>query len=150
MRVSDIIARKGPEVVTIDHGQPVREVARLMNRKRIGAVVVVNAESGKPMGLVSQAEIVAAVDELGQSALGHCATGIMQRPMPSCASETPIQDAMATMTLERTRHLAVLNREGAMIGLVSLGDLVAARLSAFELEANVLRDMARAQLVAAS
>ena len=150
MRISDIIARKGPDVETIEHGQPVRDAARIMNRKRVGAVVVVNADSRRPMGMVSQAEIVAAIDDLGQSALGHCATGIMRRPTPHCAPETPIQDAMATMTRERARHLAVLDGHGALVGLVSLGDLVAARLSAFELEASVLRDMARSQLLVAS
>ena len=150
MRVSEIIAHKGSAVETIEHGQPVREAARLMNRKRVGAVVVVNADSRRPMGMVSQAEIVAAVDELGQSALGHCATGVMRRPVPHCSPETLIQDAMATMTRERARHLAVLDGQGGMVGLVSLGDLVAARLSAFELEASVLRDMARTQLLVTS
>jgi len=147
MRISDVIARKGNTVDMIDHGQPVRDVARLMNRRQIGAIVVVNAETRRPMGMVSQSEIVAAVDELGHSALGHCATGIMRRPAPHCTPDMLIQDAMAKMTRERARHLTVLDTDGAMLGLVSLGDLVAARLGSVELEASVLRDMARTQLM---
>lgn len=147
MHIANIISRKGAFVCTIDQGQPMQEAVRLMHEARIGAVVVVNAKSKKPLGLISQTEILAGLHDIGADALLHCATGIMRMPVPQCSPNATTQDAMSQMTRERTRHLLVVGDNGIMTGIVSLGDLVASRLDTAQLEANVLRDIARSHLL---
>ncbi len=148
MIITDILARKGLQVCTITHSQSLREAIALMHRGRIGAIVVVNADTGAPMGLLSQSEVLAGLDDLGASALTHCATGIMRRPPPSIDESETLETAMRAMTMKRARHLVVLDAQERLQGIVSMGDLVAARIGAAELEANVLRDLARSRLLA--
>lgn len=148
MRIADVLRKKGTHVATISQHQKVRAATRAMHRENIGSVVVVNDETGEPVGLVSQKEILAALDGLGNAALDHCATGIMRRPFPAVLDSMTVEAAMAKMTRERARHLIVVDEVQSMLGIVSIGDLVAARLSSAELEANVLRDMARSHVLA--
>lgn len=100
------------------------------------------------MGILSQSEVLAGLDDLGVSALAHCATGVMRRPPPSVGESETLEDAMRAMTRQRARHLIVLDAQDGLQGIVSMGDLVAAKIGATELEASVLRDLARSRLLA--
>jgi CBS domain-containing protein len=146
MRIADVLRKKGTHVCTITHHQKVSAATRLMHQETIGSVVVVHDVTREPVGLVSQTEILAALNDLGNAALDHCATGIMRRPFPSIADSATIEQAMTRMTRDRARHLIVVDEVNSMLGIVSIGDLVAARLRAAELEADVLRDMARSHV----
>jgi CBS domain-containing protein len=148
MQVRDILARKGRQVCAINHLQPLRDAITIMHRARIGAVVVVNAASGAAMGTLSQDEVLAGMAELGASALPHCATGPRRRPPPLVSEAETTDEAMKLMTRQRARHLLVVDDEGAPVGIILMGDLVAARIGAAELEASVLRDIARSRLLA--
>ena len=147
MRVSDILQRKGASVCTIDDGQKLGDATYLMHEAKVGAVVVRDRASDRPVGIISQSEILAALHDDGAVALARNATSVMRRPAPHCTASASIQDAMAQMTRERARHLVIIDDAGAMAGIVSMGDLVAARIGAAELEANVLRDMARCHIM---
>ena len=148
MRVADILARKGRQVCAITHTQPLRDAIAMMHRAQIGAIVVVNADTGAAMGVISQNEILAGLADLGPSALPHCAAGWLRRPPPVIDDTATIDEAMRLMTQMRARHLLVLDDDATPNGVVSMGDLVAARIGAAELEANVLRDIARSRLLA--
>lgn len=147
MHVDHILAGKGSRVCVIDHEHPLRDVIGIMHGESIGAVVIMNGLSGVPIGIVSMTEVLQALQQFGASALKHCATGIMRKPPPQCRRETSLREAMRQMTLDRTRHLLVIDDAGAMTGIVSMGDLVAARLEGVELEVSVLRDMAQSHML---
>jgi len=147
MRIADILADKGSRVCIIDHEHPLRDVIGIMHGEKIGAVVIMNGLSGVPIGIVSMTEVLQALQQYGASALKHCATGIMRKPPPQCGRDTSLRAAMRQMTLDRTRHLLVIDDAGAVTGIVSMGDLVAARLEGVELEVNVLRDMAQSHML---
>ena len=82
--------------------------------------------------------------------MGHCITGLMRKPAPVCRPGDDVKSVMRQMTRDRCRHTIVTDADDAIVGVVSIGDLVAAQLEESRLEADVLRDMARPHLMAAS
>jgi CBS domain-containing protein len=150
MRVIDVLSRKGSHVAVVHHQDSLRDAVGIMHVEDIGAVVVLNAHSKVPIGILSQAEVMRALREFGPHPLKQEALGFMRKPPPQCRGDTKISAALAQVTRDRARHLLVLDENEALLGLVSLGDLVAARVQNTELERNVLRDMAQSHLLAGS
>jgi predicted transcriptional regulator len=149
MRISDILNTKGRTLVSLDQKDTLDSAIQLMHEHEVGSVVVTGA-AGLPVGIVSQTEIMAALYALGTTALKQCVHGIMRKGALQCLDGENIQIVMARMVLNRVRHFVVADADGMALGLVSMGDLVAARLKSYQLEADVLRDMARTcNLVAA-
>ncbi len=149
MKIADILASKSSAIATVAHDQSFGTALRLMHSARIGSVVVVHAQSGALMGLVSQPEIVEALTILGSACLTHCVTGVMQRPAATCGPQDEVRAVMRRMSAERNRHIIVLS-DHMLLGIVSIGDLVAAQLQQATLETAVLRDMAQSRLLAAN
>lgn len=149
MHISEIIARKGGEVHTVGHQSKVSTAIEIMARHAIGSVVVSNETNGETLGVISQTELLSALRDFGSSALDHCATGIMRKPAPTCRMDDDVASILRVMTSSRNRHMAVVDDTGTLLGIVSIGDLVAAQLAESRLEANVLRDMARSHLMSA-
>lgn len=144
MRISDVLARKSDAVVLVGQKDILQSAIDSMHAAAIGSVVVVNETSGKPVGIVSQTEILSAIHDLGSSALSQCVNFIMRRTSLHCTVTDDVKATVARMVQNRVRHMVVLNASEQMVGLISMGDLVAARLNSFQLETDVLRDMARA------
>lgn len=140
MTIEAVLKAKGRDVVTVQPWTPVAvAVHRLVGPPRIGAVVVTGVAHGFT-GLVSERAIVAALRRHGASALKLQAREVMSIHVPTCAPNDSIGAAMAEMTRTRHRHLPVLDR-GELVGIVSIGDLVAARLADMQLETDILRDL---------
>jgi CBS domain-containing protein len=125
MLLSDVLRTKGHEVITIRTDQTMREAVELLARHRIGAVVV--EDHLKPVGIFSERDLVREV---------------MTTPLLTNQLDDTIEHALALMVERRIRHLPVL-KNGELVGLVSIGDLIKYRLDQKELEANVLLDIAR-------
>ena len=144
MRISDILARKSNSVILVGQKDILQSAVDSMHAARIGSVVVVNEASGKPVGIVSQNEILSAIHDLGSAALSQCVNFIMRRTSLHCGIADDVKATVMRMVQNRVRHLVVLDTAEQMVGLISMGDLVAARLNSYQLETDVLRDMARA------
>lgn len=149
MKIAAIVSRKGRQFECIVETSPLSEAADMMHRMSIGSVGVVDGKTSALIGLLSQQELTAAIAQHGSHALKAPVTAFMRKPVPTCYCEDNASDVMRTMTRERCRHAVVRSMAGAVAGLVSLGDLVAALLEEAQLEAGVLRDMARSHLLAA-
>lgn len=143
MKVSDIIANKGAAVGTLDQQQTLAEAIEVMHEYSIGSIVITSSRTANPVGIVSQSEITAALYNLGTAALHQCLSGVMRKTALQCFANDSVQNAMTYMTRNRVRHLVAIEDDGRIAGLVSMGDFVAARLKSSEMEADVLRDMAR-------
>lgn len=143
MKVSDIIVGKGAAIGTLDQQQTLAEAIEFMHEYSIGSVVITSSRSSGPVGIVSQTEITAALYNLGTAALHQCLSGVMRKTALICQSSDSVNSAMTYMTRNRVRHLVAVNDDGRIAGLVSMGDFVAARLKSSQMEADVLRDMAR-------
>ncbi len=137
MLVKHILGVKGREVVAIAADASLSEAARLLARKRIGAVVVRDA-SGMLAGILSERDVVRAVAEGSVSALARPVSAYMTRAVATCGETDTIEDLMEMMTIGRFRHVPVL--DGGMItGMISIGDVVKTRIEETEQEATTLR-----------
>jgi CBS domain-containing protein len=144
MRISDVLARKSDAVILVGQKDILQSAIDSMHAAGIGSVVVINESSAKPVGIVSQTEILGAIHDLGGAALSQCVNFIMRRTSLLCTVDDDVKATVARMVQSRVRHMVVLNSSEQMVGLISMGDLVAARLNSYQLETDVLRDMARA------
>lgn len=141
MNVESILKVKGAKVVTITPETTIGETAKLLKRERIGAVVVSN-DGGNVLGILSERDIVIAMAEPTKRTglVDKPADSLMTRDVLTCEPKDTVQKCMAVMTERRVRHLPVL-RDGRMIGLVSIGDVVKNRLEELESEAGFLREL---------
>ena len=142
MHVSEILKSKGANVITCGPDDTVAATARLLNSKRIGAVLVCDT-SGAVAGIISERDIIHAVAVNGERALEMPVREVMTREVTSCTTDDTIAAVMKTMTDRRVRHVPVIE-DGDLRGMVSIGDVVKHRLDESELEARVLRDYVRA------
>jgi CBS domain-containing protein len=137
MTVSAILAGKGRDVVTIAAGARVGEAVNLLVAKRIGALVVVDP-GGRIAGILSERDVVRALGADGGDALDRPLAQIMTRNVVTCAEGETIDSVMSRMTHGRFRHLPVVT-SGKLAGIVSIGDVVKARIEQIEREAAELR-----------
>ena len=149
MKIATVLARKGSAFDCIEEAASLADAARLMHAKAIGSVGVKGAGTTSVVGIVSQHELTRAIAVHGARALDRPVSAVMRRPALGCTCEDSAEDLMRIMTRERTRHAVVRSTAGTIAGIVSLGDLVAAMLEEARLEAGVLRDMARSNLLVA-
>ena len=141
MQISDILAHKGTEVTSAQEEDTIGAVVRVLAEKRVGAVVVYDRWQ-KLAGIFSERDLVNALSQRGTAVMELPVREFMTQHVLTCTPDERIDAVLARMTLKRIRHLPVL-RDGAMSGIVSIGDLVMQRLGEKELEAGVLLDMAR-------
>jgi CBS domain-containing protein len=105
----------------------------------IGSLVV-TSDGLKVEGVISERDIVRGVNRHGPLFFDLQVKDIMLRDGPTCSLSDSLQHVMAVMTRTRQRHLPVLDDQGQLCGLVSIGDVVKNRLGELELEREVLRD----------
>jgi CBS domain-containing protein len=137
MTVSAILAGKGRDVVTIGAGASVTEVVNLLAARKIGAVVVAD-EAGRIAGIVSERDVVRAMAADGAAALTRTVVSIMTRAVVTCTEGETIDSVMSRMTRGRFRHLPVVTN-GHLSGIISIGDIVKARIEQVEREAEEMR-----------
>jgi CBS domain-containing protein len=138
MSIKGILDRKGADVVTIGASSTVKSAADEMRARRISALVV--QTNGRVLGLVTDRDIVDAISRHGAAALLLPVSDILAQGMITVRPADTAKQAMNLMTRHRVRHLPVL-ADGALAGIVSIGDVVKDRLDDLELESNVLRDL---------
>src|SRR5207248_2350195 len=105
----------------------------------IGSLVV-SADGRRVEGMISERDVVRGLNKHGVRFLDLGVADVMARNVPYCTPDDTLQNVMGVMTRTRHRHLPVLDKEGQLCGLVSIGDVVKHRLDEMELERNVLRD----------
>ena len=137
MFVSDILSQKGGLVFTVTQATTVAEIAQQLSTRRIGAVLIM-ADAGTVAGIVSERDLVRAFAGHGAAALALEARQIMTREVVTCHPDDPIEHVMGLMTSGRFRHLPVMDRD-ELIGLISIGDVVKARLEEAHHETEALR-----------
>ena len=130
MLVSGILKDKGDMVFTASPGDTVAAVAAMLHHRRVGAMVVVEGDR-KVAGIVSERDIVRVVAEQGAAALGKPISACMSRDVIFADPSESVDSLLERMTDRRIRHLPVCD-QGALIGIVSIGDLVNWTISAHE------------------
>ncbi len=138
MDVASILKSKGKNVVTARPDAKIAEVVRKLKDGRIGALVV-SEDDRKVLGIISERDIVGGLADHGRDLLDMKVDELMTREVFTCAPTDRISKLMAKMTQRRIRHLPVMEN-GALCGIVSIGDVVKIRLDEIESEASALRD----------
>jgi CBS domain-containing protein len=141
MRVQDIIKTKGDAVITVAETIRVQQAVLVMRERAIGALVVTTL-GGLLKGVISEREIVMALARHGRAALDLRVSDLMLSDCPAVTPTDSVRDAMTIMTEQRVRHLPVVLGY-SVVGLISIGDTVKARLSEKIAENLVLQDIAR-------
>ena len=140
MLVQAILKNKGDDgVVTIAPGATIQAAAELLAARRIGAVVV--SEDGKRVaGILSERDVVRELGRRGPACLTDTVERIMTTAITTCGRTDSADVVLERMTAGRFRHMPVLEG-GEMVGLISIGDVVAARLAELAMEKDALEGM---------
>ena len=136
MLVSQILRNKGDTVFTVGPNETISAVAALLHSRRVGALVVLDAE--QVVGIVSERDVVRALAEGGAVALGQSVSGVMTRDVQFAQPGETVDSLLSRMTDRRIRHLPVCQKE-RLVGIVSIGDLVKSKISEVEAEADGLK-----------
>ncbi len=140
MLVHQILKSKSEErVLTVTPQMTVAEAVALLSEKRIGAVVV-SSDGETADGILSERDIVRELGRRGASCMQECVSDMMTRDLVTCTRHDSADLILQTMTEGRFRHLPVVE-EGKMVGLISIGDVVKARLSELSMEKDALAGM---------
>jgi CBS domain-containing protein len=137
MTIRAILASKGGDVVSVSSGDLVSDALALLAERRIGAVPVI--DDGHVVGIFSERDIIYSLAKSGATALDARIGDVMTAPAMTVDPETPVMSGLSLMTKRRIRHLPVV-QDGAVIGFISIGDLVKFRIDRIEAEAAAMRD----------
>jgi CBS domain-containing protein len=137
MNVEAILRNKGGAVATVAPHAKIAEAAAMLRREGIGALVV-SRDGSAVDGIISERDIVHGLAGLGAGLLDTQVETLMTRRVFTCSPRDTIADLAVEMTQRRIRHIPVL-RDGALAGIVSIGDVVKARLDEMEYETTSLR-----------
>ena len=139
MLVSQILKNKASGVVTLKPDATLREAVDLLSTRRIGAVVI-SRDGRKVAGIVSERDIVRELGRSGPACLDQKVDSVMTRAIYGCAPGDTADSVLETMTNRRFRHMPVMENN-EMVGFISIGDVVAARLAELQMEKDALTGM---------
>lgn len=139
MNVQSIIGGKSPFVATITQTSTLRQAVEALTEHRIGALVV-SGDGRAIEGIISERDIVRAASALGASSLDGSVGSVMSTDVVTCTLGDGVDRLMGLMTERRIRHLPVVDERGHLSGIVSIGDVVKARLSELEQENHALAE----------
>jgi CBS domain-containing protein len=137
MTVAAMLAQKGRQVTTTPATKTIADAVEILAKRRIGALVVVE-DRDRIVGIVSERDVVRAIAKGGCDALSDKVSDIMTREVMTCTESETINDVMGRMTAGRFRHLPVATN-GRLTGIISIGDVVKARIEQVEHEAEEMR-----------
>ncbi len=136
MLIVTVLRAKGDFVATIPPTATVRDLLGLLAEQRIGAAVVTADDA--IAGIVSERDVVRRLADDDGALLDRQVAEIMTADVVTCSKETSVEDLARTMTDRRIRHVPVVDADGALVGIVSIGDVVKSRISELEGERDDL------------
>ncbi|MCW2579495.1 MAG: putative signal transduction protein with domain [Blastococcus sp.] len=138
MQISQLLRHKARDVATIDGAESVRAALGLLAEKGIGALVV-SSDGRRIDGIISERDVARGLHTRGAGLLTEPVSSVMTSEVHTCAPGESVHDLARTMTDHRVRHVPVVD-DGVLVGIVSIGDVVKARLDELEEERKQLVD----------
>jgi len=130
MQIGDMLDRKGHRVYAVRPEWTVREAAAQIAQHNIGTTIVTDAD-GKLVGILSERDLVRLLAEDGAKLFDRCVGGVMTASVVTCGPATTVREALSLMASHRIRHLPVV-KDGAVLGLISIRDVLELRLESLE------------------
>ena len=137
MNIAQILKAKGRAVATVRPDASLFEIINKLAQKRIGAIVVVG-DNGEVVGIISERDIIRRLAAQGEAALNEPVSQSMTSSVISCQETSTIDEIMEVMTQGRFRHVPVIE-DGALVGIVSIGDVVKNHIAEVEMEVTAMR-----------
>ncbi|SHJ12432.1 CBS domain-containing protein [Wenxinia saemankumensis] len=141
MLVRQILADKDrSDLLWVTPEARVSDAVGILSSKRVGTVIVSSDEGATAAGILSERDVVREIGRQGAAVLDQAVSELMTRELSTCTEDHDAVAVLQAMTDGRFRHLPVL-RDGRLVGLVSIGDVVKARLSELAMEKDALEGM---------
>ncbi len=137
MTVRAILDTKGHQIQSVEPDAKLAAAIKVLADRKIGAVLVMS--KGRIEGILSERDIVRVLGDRGAGVLEEPVSSVMTRKVISCRQSDTVSAIMEMMTLGKFRHLPVVE-EGAVVGLISIGDIVKWRVREFETEQEALQN----------
>jgi CBS domain-containing protein len=137
LNIGQILKTKSVGVATGRPDDSIAEITTRLAQRKIGAVIIVG-ENGKVAGIISERDIIRMIAEHGADALTMRASAGMTREVICCSRTSTLDEIMEAMTNGRFRHLPVIE-DGALVGIISIGDVVKHHTAEVELEVTAMR-----------
>ncbi|WPB84067.1 CBS domain-containing protein [Sediminicoccus rosea] len=138
MTVGAVLNQKGAAVISVLPESPVTEAAEIIAQRRIGAVVVCDAE-GMLVGILSERDVVRGLTQHGAGLLALPVSALMTREVEVVTASTSVDEAMEIMDAGYFRHLPVVDRARRLCGIVSIRDLVRYRINSQQSDVESLQ-----------
>jgi len=138
-KVSDILASKQGPVVTIGENQSVLDATRIMNQHKIGALVVTDGD-GRVVGMFTERDVLRRVVAEQQDPAATVIAVVMTSEVIVCEADMPLEDCRQLMRNRRIRHLPVVDAQGKLKGMISIGDLNAQVANNNEIQIKYLHE----------
>jgi len=136
--VSDLLHAKGPGYVGVSSETSVREAAHVMNRHGIGSVIVL--DHGRLAGIFTERDVLRRVVAESRHPESTHVGDVMTVDVICCSPSMAADDVAELMRARRVRHLPVVDDDGIVIGLVSIGDVNAHRFASCEVALHQVQD----------
>lgn len=137
MNIAQLLKAKGRAVTTARPDVKLLDIIASLASKRIGAIVVVG-EKGELAGIISERDVIQALAKSSEAVLEEPVSKHMTREVITCQESTTIDEMMELMTQGRFRHVPVID-DGALIGIISIGDVVKNHIAEVEMEVTAMR-----------
>lgn len=138
MNIESILKVKGAEIISVGPNDTIEDTARLLAKRRIGAVLV-RGDKEDIVGILSERDIVRGMAHEGAAVLGRRVSSLMTKNVITCSPAQTVDSVLDLMTERRVRHLPVVHR-GKIMGFISIGDVVKEKIAEAEHEAEYLRE----------
>jgi CBS domain-containing protein len=146
--VADVLSKKGDRVYSIAPTASVLEATQLMNRHKVGALVVTSstrvfddaAECDRVAGIITERDVLTRLVAQQRDPVTTLVEDIMTGDVAFCRTDTSLDDVSAVMLARRIRHLPVCSESGQLCGMISIGDLTAWHAQGQETTINYLHD----------
>ncbi len=137
MNIAQLLKAKGRAVTTARPDVKLLDIIASLASKRIGAIVIVG-EKGELAGIISERDVIQALAKSSEAVLEDSVSKHMTREVVTCQESTTIDEMMELMTQGRFRHVPVIE-DGALIGIISIGDVVKNHIAEVEMEVTAMR-----------
>jgi CBS domain-containing protein len=137
-KVRDILTRKGSAVQMVAADTTVLDATQRMNDERLGSLVVTDGD--RIVGMFTERDVLRRVVAEQRSPAETLVSEVMTRDVLCCTPGMAIEDASRIMKDHRVRHLPVCTDDGALLGMISIGDLNAYHASDSEATISFLND----------
>ena len=137
MKITFLIS--GKRVETISPSASVHDLVNALHTHQVGALVV-SADGNRIDGIVSERDVVRAMPGNLHELINMHVRDLMTIDVVSCGPDATVAELMTIMTERRIRHIPVVSKEGKLLSIVSIGDVVKAHIEEIEAERSALKD----------